>query len=193
MIWSLWFFFALTFPYDYIIAYVDDDIILYSEFQKNYLLIKKSFPASDTLILKDSLLHNLINTKIIAKEAEKETISLKEKELEEVLKERLAKLKENPSFNEQLFEEFKEFFKNNLRQELLIQKLLAKKKLIKYYDNAIRIEKFLRSHKRFFSQNAGDLRARPHLFAGITEKGKRRRSPKKNYRDLRNFTPGWRF
>jgi parvulin-like peptidyl-prolyl isomerase len=147
MIWSLWFFFALTFPYDYIIAYVDDDIILYSEFQKNYLLIKKSFPTSDTLILKDSLLHNLINTKIITKEAEKETISLKEKELEEVLKERLAKLKENPSFNEQLFEEFREFFKNNLRQELLIQKLLAKKNLLNITITPLELKNFYEATK----------------------------------------------
>ncbi len=131
MIWFLWFTFIFAFPYDYIIAYVDDDIILYSEFQKNYLLIKNlSPPGSDTLMLKDSLLLNLINMEIITKEATKETISLKEKELEEILKERLAKLKENPSFNEQIFEEFKEFFKNNLRQELLMQKLLTKKKLL---------------------------------------------------------------
>uniref|UniRef100_A0A7V3ZU17 peptidylprolyl isomerase n=1 Tax=candidate division WOR-3 bacterium TaxID=2052148 RepID=A0A7V3ZU17_UNCW3 len=131
MIWFLWFTFIFAFPYDYIIAYVDDDIILYSEFQKNYLLIKNlSPPGSDTLMLKDSLLLNLINMEIITKEATKETISLKEKELEEILKERLAKLKENPSFNKQIFEEFKEFFKNNLRQELLMQKLLTKKKLL---------------------------------------------------------------
>jgi len=153
MIWFLWLTFIFAFPYDYIIAYVDDDIILYSEFQKNYLLIKNlSPPGSDTLMLKDSLLHNLINMKIITKEATKETIFLKEKELEEILKERLAKLKENPSFNEQIFEEFKEFFQNNLRQELLIQKLLSKKNLLNITITPWELKNFYETTKDSFAK-----------------------------------------
>lgn len=117
-----------SFPYDYIVAYVDEEVILYSEFQKSYLLLKKiSAPIIDTLALKDSLLNSLINGKIILKEAEKETIVVKEKELENLWKERIERIKENFLPKEEELEKIKEFLKNNLRQELLIQKLLTKK------------------------------------------------------------------
>ncbi len=143
MIYFLIFFLFSSFSYDYIVAYVDDEIILYSEFQKNYFLLKEfSSPLIDTNLLKDSLLNSLINGKIILKEAEKETIEIKEKELENIWKERLEKIKENFLTDETLLEKAREFIINNLRQELLIQKLLAKKNRLNITINPWELKEF---------------------------------------------------
>lgn len=143
MIYFLIFSLFSSFLYDYIVAYVDDEIILYSEFQKNYLLLKEFSPTViDTIILKDSLLNSLINGKILLKEAERETIEIKEKELENIWKERLEKIKENFITNETLLEKAKEFIINNLRQELLIQKLLAKKNRLNITITPLELKEF---------------------------------------------------
>lgn len=129
--------------YDYIVAYIDEEIILYSEFRKNYFLVKEiSPPIIDTVILKDSLLNSLINEKILLKEAEKETIIIKEKELEKFWKERIEKIRENFSTNETLLEKLKEFLKNNLFQELLIQKLLVKKNRLNISITPLELKEF---------------------------------------------------
>ncbi|MCS7249653.1 MAG: peptidylprolyl isomerase [candidate division WOR-3 bacterium] len=129
--------------YDYIIAYVDEEVILYSEFQKSYLLLKEFSPQiSDTLALKDSLLNSLINGKILLKEAEKETIIVKERELENFWKERLERIKENFLTSETLLEKMEEFLKNNLRQELIIQKLLSKKNRLNITVTPLELKEF---------------------------------------------------
>lgn len=145
--------------YDYIVAYVDDEIILYSEFQKDYLLLKEfSPPMVDTLILKDSLLNSLINRKILLKEAEKETIIIKERELENLWKERIEKIKEDFGANETLLEKFKDFLKNNLYQELLIQRLLVKKNRLNITISPLEL-------KEFYEEIKDSLAKRPAVCA----------------------------
>lgn len=167
MIYFLIFSVFSAFSYDRIAAYVDDEIILYSEFQKNYLLLKEfSSPVIDTIILKDSLLNSLINGKILLKEAEKETILIKEKELENLWKERIEKIRENFLTSETLLEKAKEFLKNNLRQELLIQKLLVKKNRLNITITPLEL-------KEFYEEIKDSLARRPticeiaHIFLPI--------------------------
>ncbi|MCK5258607.1 MAG: peptidylprolyl isomerase, partial [Thermoplasmatales archaeon] len=150
-----------------IAAYVGDDVILESELRENMNLLvndpvaQQMFTSADEL--RDYVLNELISQKLILVEAENESISVTQEEIEPRIKQMIEDIKERyPSeadFLKALQEQgltvkdLKTNYEKNMRSKLIMQKLIENK-----FSN-IMISPI--AVKRFYEENKDSIANRP--------------------------------
>ncbi len=162
------FIFILSILADRIAAYVGDDVILESEIRENMNFLandpvaQQMFSSADEL--RDYVLNELISQKLILVEAENESISVADEELTSIVEQRIEEIKERyPSeadfFNDLqenniTLEELKRYNEENIRSQLITQRLIEKKIATKITVSPIAV-------KRFYEENKDSIAIRP--------------------------------
>ncbi len=122
---------------DKVVARVGDEVITLSELEELYQRYKPLYPSMDEKELKKSILEELINNKLILFVAKKDTTIARptESEIDQALNERIKYMEEQ--YGEENFanilkqegltkESLKEMYRENIREELLVQRYIEK-------------------------------------------------------------------
>jgi peptidyl-prolyl cis-trans isomerase SurA len=155
------FLFILASTADRIAAYVGSDVILESEITENMNFLQSDratmqmFTSADEL--RDFVLDQLISQRLVMIEAENESITVTDEEVETRVDKRIEEIKERyPSeadFFEDLksngitLEELKRYNMDNLRSELTMQRLVQKKLASKVSLSPIAVRRFYDENK----------------------------------------------
>ncbi len=164
---------AQTVYTDRVVARVGDEVITLSELDELYNNYKNLYPGIGETELKNSILQELINSKILLNAAKKDTSIQRPtpQEIEQALEYRIAMLeqqygKENLDSllkNEGLTREnLKEMYKSNIQEEILIQKYIDKYVKPKIQVTPQEIRKFYDSYRD--SLKEPDLFRLSHIF-----------------------------
>ena len=160
------FIFILSVLADQIAAYVGDDAILESTVQENMTLLTNDPVARQMFVntdeLRDYVLNELISQKLILVEAENESISVAEEEVRTIVEQRIQEIKgrypseadflKDLQENDITLEELKRYNEENLRAQLIVQRLIEKKIAEKIMVSPIAV-------KRFYEENESNLGA----------------------------------
>jgi len=153
---------------DQVAAYVGSDVILESEVRENM-----SFLASDPVAqkmfsnvteLRDYVLDELISQKLILIEAENESISVADEQVGSIVEQRIEEIKERyPSEadfvkdleeNNITLQELKRYNEDNIRAQLMTQRLVEKKIATQITVSPIAV-------RRFYEENKDSIAIRP--------------------------------
>ena len=153
---------------DQIAAYVGKDVILESEVRENMAFLAND-PAAQQMFtntgeLRDYVLNELISQRLILIEAEDESISISNEEIKTIVEQKIQEIKERyPSEadflkdlqkNNITLEELKAYNEENLRTQLIMQRLVEKKIAAKIVVSPITV-------KRFYEENKDSIAIRP--------------------------------
>jgi peptidyl-prolyl cis-trans isomerase SurA len=160
--------FILASTADRIAAYVGSDVILESEIAENMSFLQSDRATMEMFAsaeeLRDYILDQIISQRLVMIEAENESITVTDEEVETRVDKRIDEIKERyPSeadFFEDLekngitFEELKRYNMDNLRSELTMQRLVQKKLASKVSLSPIAI-------RRFYDENRDSIATSP--------------------------------
>ncbi len=160
--------FIITASADHIAAYVGSNIILESEVVENIGFLQSDRATMEKFTtleeLRDHVLDQLISQKLVMIEAENESITVSDQEIEMQVDKRLEEIKENyPSeadFYEDLkrsgitLEELKKYNMENLKADLIMQRVIQKKFVAKVRISPIAV-------RRFYDENKDSIAASP--------------------------------
>ncbi len=153
---------------DQVAAYVGSDVILESEVRESM-----SFLASDPVAqkmfdndaeLRDYVLDELISQKLVLIEAEKESISVADEQVVSIVEQRIDEIKERYPSEADFFkdleennitlQEMKRYNEDNIRTQLMTQRLVEKKIATKITVSPIAV-------RRFYEENKDSIAIRP--------------------------------
>ncbi len=174
------FIFILSALADQVAGYVGDDVILESTVQENMSLLtndpvaRQMFEHPDEL--RDFVLDELISQKLILIEAESESIAIADEEVKTIVDQRIKEIKERyPSEadflkdleeNNITFEELKKYNEENLKAQLIVQRLIEKKIAEKIMVSPIAVRKFYEENKDSIAIRPGRVKL-SHILLSI--------------------------
>jgi len=153
---------------DQVAAYVGSDVILESEVRENMSFLA-SDPAAQKMFnsideLRDYVLDELISQKLILIEAENESISVADEQVVSIVEQRIEEIKERYPSEADFFkdleennitlQELKQYNEDNIRAQLITQRLVEKKIATKITVSPIAV-------RRFYEENKDSIAIRP--------------------------------
>lgn len=146
---------------DQVAAYVDNEVVLYSEVMENVSILandpaaRKMFATEDEM--KEYVLDQLISSRLLLIEAAVESIVVADDEVTALVDQNIENLKGNfPSeanFYSYLedqgitLEELREYYRQNLRSRLIMERLISKKFATRIMISPIAVRQFYEDHK----------------------------------------------
>lgn len=146
---------------DQVAAYVDNEVVLYSEVVENVSILandpaaRKMFATEDEM--KEYVLDQLISSRLLLIEAAVESVVVADDEVTALVDQNIENLKGNfPSeanfysyLEEQgiTLEELREYYRQNLRSRLIMERLISKKFATRIMISPIAVRQFYEDHK----------------------------------------------
>lgn len=146
---------------DQVAAYVDNEVVLYSEVMENVSILandpaaRKMFATEDEM--KEYVLDQLISSRLLLIEAAVESVVVADDEVTALVDQNIENLKGNfPSeanFYSYLedqgitLEELREYYRQNLRSRLIMERLISKKFATRIMISPIAVRQFYEDHK----------------------------------------------
>jgi len=173
-------------PYDRIVAVVGKSPILESDVQEIVKVLKlQPLNLTDSLLYEKAL-DGLIANKLLLNQAERETVEVSPKEVEEELNNAISSMKQRfeseEEFDKALKQEgltlelLKDRYRSQVENRLIVQRLLAKRGLTDIYISPARVKEFYKENKDSIAVVPGRIKLAHILFLIKPSKSEERRA-----------------
>ncbi len=146
---------------DQIAAFVADDVILWSEVQENVSILNNDPVARRMFTTEEEIdeyvVDQLIANKLLLIEAERESVFVEDEAVAPLVTQNIEKLKSNFPSETNFFsyleeqginiEELKEYYHDNIKSQMIMERLIAKKFASKIMISPIAVKKFYEENK----------------------------------------------
>jgi peptidyl-prolyl cis-trans isomerase SurA len=146
---------------DQIAAFVGNDVILLSEVQENVSILNND-PAARRMFtteeeIDEYVVDQLVANKLLLIEAERESVFVEDEAVAPLVSQNIEKLKSNFPSEANFFtyleeqginiEELKDYYHENIKSQMIMERLIAKKFASKIMISPIAVKKFYEEHK----------------------------------------------
>lgn len=162
---------------DEIVAIVGKRVITRTELEQQLFLYTTQYQVEDKAQLTKDVLNQMIEGAVLLEEAKKETVSVSNREVEDELSQTIEKMRSSFSSEEEFqarleaehltIEELRDNYREGIKEQLLIRKLIEQKIRPKIKVSPIEVQKFYEQYKDSIQAEPEKLRL-AHILLAIT-------------------------